>query len=315
MVCKLLQLQSRAKYRRGMLHFMSVHIVLGIIACKSHVEDFIGKNLKGFMSVQCLSVPTHPRCACRAGEFIEPERSRASESHRLAPTSPYAPVLRHVFRFGSETLGLSVDVAAFGASPWRSVKFILPPSTSGRRMRSDGGLKRVLVEEETQKKRSRTIQESASVLEIAEGNPGNVRRWVSDYMRGFATATRRHFVGTQTLVVASDGKRLGQPAEETTMFVASDFIGSRFAWLMPVVCGTQNKSLRLNCLQQSVLGFCSPFCVSVAFRHHRCRKRNRMKFSNFRRGNFRHHPLNYPSLSVAFSARFPLKGLLHIAIQ
>eukprot|EP00971_Amphidinium_carterae_P032382 637864-Amphidinium_carterae.1 len=46
-----------------------------------------------------------------------------------------------------------------------------------------------------------------------------------------------------------------------------------------------------------------------------CRKRNRMYFFNFRRANFRHYPSNYPSLSVALSACFPLKALLSIAIQ
>eukprot|EP00971_Amphidinium_carterae_P259790 5154491-Amphidinium_carterae.2 len=57
------------------------------------------------------------------------------------------------------------------------VKCTLPPSTSARRMRIDGDLKRLLVEE-TLKKRARTLQENAAVLEIAQGNPGNVRRWV-----------------------------------------------------------------------------------------------------------------------------------------
>eukprot|EP00971_Amphidinium_carterae_P167846 3325469-Amphidinium_carterae.2 len=143
---------------------MAVHIVLGVIVCKCKHIRVVRAELEKAAN---LNVHAQARVV-------------------LAQACTYesiCPVLRHVFRFGSETLGLSVDVAASGASPGRSVKFILPPSTSGRRVRIDGDLKRVLVEEETQKKRSRTIQESASVLEIAEGNPGNVRRWVSDYMR------------------------------------------------------------------------------------------------------------------------------------
>eukprot|EP00971_Amphidinium_carterae_P025755 508248-Amphidinium_carterae.1 len=102
-------------------------------------------------------------------------------------------------------------------------------------MRVDEDLKRHLIQEESKKKRARTIQESASVLEIGEGNPGNIRRWVMDYMRAYATSSKRQFGSSRTIVVASDGKRLGQPAEETTVFAATDFQGGRSAWLMPVV--------------------------------------------------------------------------------
>eukprot|EP00971_Amphidinium_carterae_P326760 6457759-Amphidinium_carterae.1 len=140
-----------------------------------------------------------------------------------------------------------MDSASFQVDPGRGVKFLLPPSTSGRRMRIDADLKRKLIEDESRKKRARSVQESAAVLEVAEGNAGNVRRWVLEYMRQYATASRRHFAHASILVVASDGKRLrrlGQPAEETTVFAACDYLGGRAAWLMPVVRQHETRKKR-----------------------------------------------------------------------
>eukprot|EP00971_Amphidinium_carterae_P351996 6492381-Amphidinium_carterae.3 len=62
--------------------------------------------------------------------------------------------MRELFRVGTERLAQAMDEAISVADAGRSVKFILPPSTDGRRMRVDEDLKRNLIEDESRKKRA-----------------------------------------------------------------------------------------------------------------------------------------------------------------
>eukprot|EP00971_Amphidinium_carterae_P093839 1856802-Amphidinium_carterae.1 len=132
-------------------------------------------------------------------------------------------------------LAQSIDRACQDAPPSRPIKFIRHLFARKRKMRVDEDFKRAMVVSEIQSGRIKSSGSGAVAFEAAKSLTGGVRRWTQKHMQQYLHSLRATFSSCPTVVIATDGKRVGNPAEMTEVFICCSSCTDCAAFMTPVV--------------------------------------------------------------------------------
>ena len=106
---------------------------------------------------------------------------------------------------------------------------------ASKRMRIDETYKEELVQNRILEGRAKSAQQASRSEGLYSGWSGTVDRWQHRFLLQYALTLRSKFQSQRCLTVVSDGKRLGQPREETNLYQVYAPSLSLAGWLPPVV--------------------------------------------------------------------------------